>query len=367
MAKIKKAIDWEGDFLNIYDQIERKDLSPSAIEHKWTPFGIKKEGTAVNAELLNDFQKNGIYGTLNTVKEIINSVERYIIKDFYGIEEFGVFEELKLKIKISDANNEDNPKLVLNSIEYSMIYSTETSFVNIKKGQLEKNKIYNLIFNGVAFIVESSSLKATADSSGLMSLSDVRKEIANLSGASYSGIFGSELKNIIAGNSYLYIDSNGKGIICKALNTKINSSGFLVPNSSDFIDITNNNLNTIMNVKTNVISAPWILFDVLSGATNETILNIGRPFRLASVLLKIDKFAVMDQEVSLIIPWNLEARFRTALPTLSPSGGQVIASDWNRIHVKIISEGQNLRVTAGNQDGASHSLKVTVLKIDIIN
>ena len=180
MAKIKKAIDWEGDFLNIYDQIERKDLSPSAIEHKWTPFGIKKEGTAVNAELLNDFQKNGIYGTLNTVKEIINSIERYIVKDFYGIEEFGVFEELKLKIKISDANNEDNPKLVLNGIEYSMIYSTETSFVNIKKGQLEKNKIYNLIFNGVAFIVESSSLKATADSSGLMSLSDIRKEIANL-------------------------------------------------------------------------------------------------------------------------------------------------------------------------------------------
>ena len=242
MAKIKKAIDWEGDFLNIYDQIERKDLSPSAIEHKWTPFGIKKEGTAVNAELLNDFQKNGIYGTLNTVKEIINSVERYIIKDFYGIEEFGVFEELKLKIKISDANNEDNPKLVLNSIEYSMIYSTETSFVNIKKGQLEKNKIYNLIFNGVAFIVESSSLKATADSSGLMSLSDIRKEIANLSGASYSGIFGSELKNIIAGNSYLYVDNNGKGIMYKALNTKSNTSGFLAPDTTNFQNLSNVNL-----------------------------------------------------------------------------------------------------------------------------
>ena len=240
MAKIKKAIDWEGDFLNIYDQIERKDLSPSAIEHKWTPFGIKKEGTAVNAELLNDFQKNGIYGTLNTVKEIINSVERYIIKDFYGIEEFGVFEELKLKIKISDANNEDNPKLVLNSIEYSMIYSTETSFVNIKKGQLEKNKIYNLIFNGVAFIVESSSLKATADSSGLMSLSDVRKEIANLSGAPYDGVFGPNLKAVVSGKTYYYWDSSRNVYVTyMALKDISNANGILTPDTLNFNNLSN--------------------------------------------------------------------------------------------------------------------------------
>lgn len=235
---------------------------------------------------------------------------------------------------------------------------------NVKIGDLNGNMD---ILDQNLTRIDTKTGAAGIDQPGIVSLDDIRKEMAYLSGAPYDDVFGADLKNIIAGKSYLYVDATGKGTMYKALNTKTNTTGFLVPNSSDFIDITNNNLNTIMNVKTNVISAPQLLFDVLSGATNETILNMGRPFRLASVLLKLDKFAVMDQEVSLIIPWNLEARFRTALPTLTPEGGQVIASDWNRIHVKIISEGQNLRVTAGNQTGASGSLKVTALKIDIIN
>lgn len=295
MAKIKKAIDWEGDFLNIYDQIERKDLSPSAIEHKWTPFGIKKEGTAVNAELLNDFQKNGIYGTLNTVKEIINGIERYIVKDFYGIEEFGVFEELKLKIKISDANNEDNPKLVLNGIEYSIIYSTETSFVNIKKGQLEKNKIYNLIFNGVAFIVESSSLKATADSSGLMSLSDVRNINSEVTGGKFSGFFGTSLTSAIKDNVYYYYDT------VKAINISYlcildytKSSGILVPNTTNFIEIDNsylakktlqyNGVNTFPGYH-DIAGTRRLFFSVLylaSDGSNGTVANL--PFPVKNIL-----------------------------------------------------------------------------------
>ena len=189
MAKITKAIDWTGDFLNIYEQKERKDLAPNAIEHKWTPFGNVQQGTAINAELLNNFQKNGVYGILNTTKETISGVERYVINDFSGIEEFGVFEELKLKIKINDANINDDPKLVLNSVECSMIYSTETSFLNIKKGQLETNKIYNLIFNGSAFIVESSSLKATETSSGLIDLETIYE-----SGMKFRGVFPYENK-----------------------------------------------------------------------------------------------------------------------------------------------------------------------------
>ena len=66
MAKIIKAADWEGDFLNIYEQIERKDLSPNAIEHKWIPHGVAKQGTSLNANFLNEIQKNSIYGILET-------------------------------------------------------------------------------------------------------------------------------------------------------------------------------------------------------------------------------------------------------------------------------------------------------------
>lgn len=343
------------------------------------PGTVFEEGTEETAETYNGLQL-GLVHSVTPVKSVANSIDYYTC-DIEGIADFGMHNELKLQVKIMATNEYNYPKIKMAGNDYQIMRFDGVQLTQVLTGQLKTDNIYNLSFNGTLFILSSGMIaekevkalldttdfQATETQAGLVTLNTIREEESYLSGAKYDGVLGVNLKNIVAGNSYLYLDSNGKGIICKALNTKINSSGFLVPNSSDFIDITNNNLNTIMNVKTNVISAPWILFDVLSGATNETILNIGRPFRLASVLLKIDKFAVMDQEVSLIIPWNLEARFRTALPTLSPSMGQVIASDWNRIHVKIISEGQNLRVTAGNQTGASNALKVTVLKIDIIN
>ena len=51
MAKIIKAVDWIAENLNIYEQINRTDVSQNSVEHRWNPLGIQQEGTNINAEL----------------------------------------------------------------------------------------------------------------------------------------------------------------------------------------------------------------------------------------------------------------------------------------------------------------------------
>ena len=191
MAKIIKAVDWIAENLNIYEQINRTDVSENSVEHRWNPVGIQQEGTNINAEFLNNLQKNGVYGILETTHTIVNNEDKYTVTNFDGIDDIGVFEELKVKVKINEINIGDNPKLILNNIEYPMTYSTETSFSNIKMGQLESNKIYDLTFNGGVFIVESSSLKATDKSLGLVTL-----ERVDSVGMPFRGIFPYENKII---------------------------------------------------------------------------------------------------------------------------------------------------------------------------
>lgn len=128
---------------------------------------------------------------------------------------------------------------------------------------------------------------------------DVRNEIAYLSGAPYGGKFGTDLKNIVAGNSYLYFDSNGKGTIYKALNTKSNAAGFLVPNSLDFVDITNSKISkyeSFFEIKTiistnGVPMAVAINFQKVGRVVDFSIMNVGTTSNNA---LYAEDFNVLD-------------------------------------------------------------------------
>ena len=88
----------------------------------------------------------------------------------------------------------------------------------------------------------TTEMLATETHAGLVTLNTIRKEESYLSGAKYDGVFGADLKNIIAGNSYLYVDASGKGNVYKAIRNNTNQTGFLIPTSADFANITNNSL-----------------------------------------------------------------------------------------------------------------------------
>ena len=83
--------------------------------------------------------------------------------------------------------------------------------------------------------------------SGIVNLAKIRKEIGYLAHAQYDGIFGSDLKKIVNGKSYLYIDDNGDGYIYKAKQNNANTAGFLTPTDENFVNISNNILNERVN------------------------------------------------------------------------------------------------------------------------
>ena len=240
MAKIIKAVDWEGDFLNIYEQIERKDLAPNAIEHKWTPHGVAKQGTPLNANFLNEIQKNSVYGILETNYKITDNIDKYTIMNFDGINDIGVFKDLKIKVLITTTNRYDSPKIIINSKEYSILYSVKDGIQALKKGLFIENHVYNMTYNGTGFVIENGNFKATENELGLVSLNDVRNEVSSLNGAPYNGIFGASLKNVKAGNTYYYLDlSRNVYVSYVALRDISNSNGILTPDTLNFNNVSN--------------------------------------------------------------------------------------------------------------------------------
>ena len=240
MAKIIKAVDWEGDFLNIYEQIERKDLAPNAIEHKWTPHGVAKQGTSLNANFLNEIQKNSVYGILETNYKITDNIDKYTIMNFDGINDTGVFKDLKIKVLITTTNRYDSPKIIINSKEYSILYSVKDGIQALKKGLFIENHVYNMTYNGTGFVIENGNFKATENELGLINFNDMRREISNLSGALYDGIFGTTLKNVVAGKTYYYQDlAKNVYVPYMALKDMSNQNGILTPDTLNFSNLSN--------------------------------------------------------------------------------------------------------------------------------
>ena len=246
MAKIIKAFDWEAENLNIYEYKERKDISQNAAEQVWKPQGVKQKGTVVNEQFLNNMSKNGVYGILETSKETVEENESYKIINFEGIEEFEVFEGLKLKLRISDTNNMNSPKLCIGEEKFSLVFLSNDEYINLNAGQLEKGQIYNVVFDGANFIVENSSLQATEKGRGIISGLDIRStEAAYILGCEYGGVFGAGLTSVEKGKTYYYYDTVKKLYTpYQALQTKTGS--FITPDVINFKNISNGNLSQIV-------------------------------------------------------------------------------------------------------------------------
>lgn len=241
MSEIKKIIDLNEEYPLEFEIVDSgrpniKKLIPESGQNN------SSIATVIDSELLTNIQKNAVY-EVETTHTINNSIDYYSCS-ISGLTEFGIYKNLFLKVLIDMSNEFDHPKLKLNDIDYTLLYKPENeTYKPLLTGMLKAGQYYNLVFNGSQFVIENGSLPATLDSAGTLSLTDIRKEISGLSGATYSGVFGVDLKNIVAGKSYIYFDATGKGTIYKAITTKASTTGFLVPNSTDFLDITNNTIN----------------------------------------------------------------------------------------------------------------------------
>ena len=154
--------------------------------------------------------------------------------------------------------------------------------------------------------IMENTQEATEKRKGIISIEDIRTEESYLSGTKYSGIFSEELKEIKTGNSYLYIDDIGNGIIYEAINNKTNTTGFLVPDTTNFKNITNSDISkkfTRSNLQ--IENGGWV--DLPAGQLWETFYGYSIPVsKVIAVRLEVDTWtnAYMDAHVAVLCFMN---------------------------------------------------------------
>lgn len=110
------------------------------------------------------------------------------------------------------------------------------------------------------------TLEAQETIKGITNFKDMKKQVNYLSGAEYkeNNEFGSNLKNITAGEMYYYVNKP-----YMAIKTASSVSGFLAPDGTNFLSITNTNLNTRLNNLTSYfVSIPSVGFFIPNTLTD---------------------------------------------------------------------------------------------------
>ena len=234
MSKIINIIDEQLEYPNDYSVVPSargSNINTILLESGKNNLDV---ATVIDRTLLHEIQKNGVYNIL-TWHSTLNQVDYYTC-ELDGLIDFGIFQGLKIKVEIDKVNDYDHPKLKLNGIDYALIYKANTEFQPILAKMLTEKQVYNMTFNGAQFVVENSTLPATKDSSGIMSITDVRKEIGEITGYPFSQDFGTTLTTATAGNLYIYDTGTSKtAYLC--INNTSSPTGILSPNSN-FIEFT---------------------------------------------------------------------------------------------------------------------------------
>ena len=120
------------------------------------PGTVFEEGTEETAEIYNGLQL-GLVHSVIPVKSVANSIDYYTC-DVEGIEDFGMHNELKLQVKITETNESDYPKIKMAGNDYQIMRFDGVQLTQVLARQLKTDNIYNLSFNGTLFILSSGMI-----------------------------------------------------------------------------------------------------------------------------------------------------------------------------------------------------------------
>ena len=148
-------------------------------------------------------------------------------------------ENLHFSVKIAEDNGNGISKLIINGDSYDLQKKETGALVELDALDLKADKVCKVYYDGTRFIIDASSLPAKDTTAGIISLDEIRDISSEVSGAKYDGKFGTNLTSITAGKSYIYFDSSGKGTTYLALKTATNTTGFIVPDTTNFANISN--------------------------------------------------------------------------------------------------------------------------------
>lgn len=154
---LKKIKDWIGTNLDVYKVENANDVGAGLVRHIWKGEETATQvGTTLSAQVMNDLQK-GLVHTLDAIRTVGTNKDIYEVA-LTGIEEFGVFDGLKLLIRIDGENQFEDVFLKLGGTEYQIYQLKNNMLDKIDKGILKDKKEYLLNFKNNSFVLSDSTL-----------------------------------------------------------------------------------------------------------------------------------------------------------------------------------------------------------------
>lgn len=151
MAKLTKFKAQQVEFPTHYE-VEETNRGNNKIKSIVPAFGtIRENGTPETEEIYNGLQYGNVH-TLQANKTTNLNIDYYVC-NLDGLTEFGVNNDLKLRINVDTKNTNATTKLRLNNIDYTLLKEYNGTLKQIEAEDFKTNKTYELIFNGTQFIV----------------------------------------------------------------------------------------------------------------------------------------------------------------------------------------------------------------------
>ena len=151
MAKLTKFKAQQVEFPTHY-KVEDTNRGDTKIKNIIPAFGtIRENGTPETEEIYNGLQLGNVH-TLQANKTTSLNIDYYVC-NLEGLTEFGVNNDLKLRINVDTKNTNATTKLRLNNIDYTLLKEYNGTLKQIEAGDFKPNKSYELAYNGNQFVI----------------------------------------------------------------------------------------------------------------------------------------------------------------------------------------------------------------------
>ena len=293
---LKKIKDWIGTNLDVYKVETANDVGAGLVRHIWKGEETATQvGTTLSAQVMNDLQK-GLVHTLDTIRTVGTNKDIYEVA-LTGIEEFGVFDGLKLLIRIDGENQFEDVFLKLGGAEYQIYQLKNNMLDKIDKGILKDKKEYLLNFKSNSFVLSDSTLYGSQKGTALEG-----NRLAEILGLEFGGNIqdiGNKTKGkfyydnvtkfyyeCIEDNSLTYNDSGKfRAISNKPISDKLENLSELVTLENTNIDSRISEFFTAakLSKKGNVVIFSGLLEKKLSQASTPQTILLKLPFEPAEI------------------------------------------------------------------------------------
>ena len=151
MAKLTKFKAQQVEFPTHY-KVEDTNRGDTKIKNIIPAFGtIRENGTPETEEIYNGLQLGNVH-TLQANKTTSLNIDYYVC-NLDGLTEFGVNNDLKLRINVDTKNTNATTKLRLNNVDYTLLKEYNGTLKQIEVGDFKPNKSYEMAYNGNQFVV----------------------------------------------------------------------------------------------------------------------------------------------------------------------------------------------------------------------